>query len=727
MPLNDPKYRYYITYNSVQTEVFPLFVDSPKIVFDNPGDQIALLKKFDCKLQFVNKPAEGITDYDYFKNIEDTDKCAVLELDVQQRCGSVYASIGTAEFGTVDGEWDLDNCTFTIEPKPSGVYSCLLSGKKVNILEIPDVYSVTYAKTTLKTLSRMRKFEDVLLYVAQQTCSNVNTIISNFFQINPVTPSAINYVTGTENKYTNMFMGALSDQRDPEPSNQATIENITFRELMDDLRVLFNVYWTVDASNNIRIEHFTYYNTTVGLDLTQAGYDDYTSGTNKYKYIRSDSPRFESWSMAYSKQSCEIEYDNACGNVGVNGSTAKIEYSSRKIFTDFWQAIYDSANLGGNLPGVMLVATYPTLVTGARYMLGYTQNEELTLPHLVLKFHRHGRPQLSGVFKYSESDGDSFDGTAEDLFIYSVRPIKVQTEIKIPLCCDDSFDSSQKVETVMGEGVVITATHDLEDETLSLTLKHKIESDNADIEPDDLSGLQLWLKGDTGKTITSGRVTQWNDQSGNSNHAVQATVANAPTDGGDYLNFLPGWMQTTNPVTAFTAKRGSIFVVHKTNNMDVSSTTTDRTILATDATNKWDISFKYAFDSGTDTWFYHSFILNTDYPAEGYVASNLMTSYGWCNNADYNDIMLFELIRDADTTESIWHNGKKSGLNPVTVPNVNPDADNIYIGTIDGTNKKFEGHIYEIIIYNRALTAIERQQIEQYLSKKYEMNLYHIS
>ena len=49
--------------------------------------------------------------------------------------------------------------------------------------------------------------------------------------------------------------------------------------------------------------------------------------------------------------------------------------------------------------------------------------------------------------------------------------------------------------------------------------------------PDDIAGLVLWLDADDAATITkdgSNNVSQWNDKSGNGDHAVQATAARQP-------------------------------------------------------------------------------------------------------------------------------------------------------------------------------------------------------
>lgn len=723
------KYRYYITYNAVTTEVFPIFPDKPVISYTNPGDQIALLKKIDTKMVFINN--DNADDYTYFKNIEDTDRCALLELDVHQKCAGVYTSVATGEFGTVDGEWDIDNCTFTIEPKPSGIYACLLRPVKVNIIDIATTYTMEYlGPTSLDSVTRLRKFEDVLLYVAQQTCSDVNSIISNFFQINETTTTTIDYVTGTENRYLNLMCAALSDIRDPQPSNAATKEEVTFIEIMDDLRVFFNVFWTIDASNNIIIEHFSDYNDTVGLILTGASYTDYTNGTNKYKYIRSDSPRFEAWGMSNSQMGCEIEYDNACGNQQEN--TMRIDYTAKKLYTDFYTAIYDGNNLAGNSRGIFLFACYAPGVIGVAaptsYFLMGKYNDELILSRLVQKFHRHGRPQLSGTFKFEDTHGDPTPGYSEDFFIYSSRPLKLQTEITIPFCCDDTFDSSELVTTAIGNGIVDSATHDLYGDTLKLSLKYKVASDNTDIEPDDLSGLTLWLKGDAGKTISGGKVVQWDDQSGNANHFVQPTGANAPTDGTNGIVFdvlNSQYMYSSNNIQAFPSKRGSVFIIHRIRDMVSSFSNTDKTLLATDAANKWDVSFQYTFNAGLDEWRYRSFALGTNYPAVGYVLD--YQPYGWGDDGVYNNILMFELIRDGDTSQTVWHNGKRTTNSTMTIANTQPDSDSIFLGSYDGATKFFDGEIHEVIIYNRALTALERQKIEQYVSKKYNMSLYHVS
>ena len=74
-----------------------------------------------------------------------------------------------------------------------------------------------------------------------------------------------------------------------------------------------------------------------------------------------------------------------------------------------------------------------------------------------------------------------------------------------------------------------------------LGLGSSITSFNVSAEPPfDLasnSDLTIWLKFDTGITDSGGVVSQWDDSSGNSNHATQTTAGNRPTTSGGKVTF----------------------------------------------------------------------------------------------------------------------------------------------------------------------------------------------
>lgn len=57
--------------------------------------------------------------------------------------------------------------------------------------------------------------------------------------------------------------------------------------------------------------------------------------------------------------------------------------------------------------------------------------------------------------------------------------------------------------------------------------------------PAQLTSLKAWYKSDTGVSLNGAKVTQWNDQSGNSNHLTQATEDKQPGFSASQLNGYP--------------------------------------------------------------------------------------------------------------------------------------------------------------------------------------------
>lgn len=74
---------------------------------------------------------------------------------------------------------------------------------------------------------------------------------------------------------------------------------------------------------------------------------------------------------------------------------------------------------------------------------------------------------------------------------------------------------------------------------LGLGLGHTFNnsSPTGSFELTNLSGLKLWLKYDTGITLNGSSVSNWADQSGNSNDAAQATAGRQPNYGSGDIRF----------------------------------------------------------------------------------------------------------------------------------------------------------------------------------------------
>lgn len=719
-------FRFYITRNSVVTEVFPL--GDWKFIFDKGKDQAFFRHKISGKFVFSDRPNESVTDYTYFKNIEDTAHCEVLDLLVTRICNGTASNYFRGTFGTVDGEWDLDRCTFEVEPLPQDLSSCVNVDTPVNILNITNTVTV-YQDSTVdnRTYTRCRLFDAMLLYVAQQSCPDIKGVVSDFFQINPETASSFNYVTNELNTYTKMCVSHKSDVKEPIPTNAAVLANTSFKKISGDLIKLFNVYWFIDANDNIRFEHLNYFSEGVGLDLTAARYTTYMAGTRKYKYSRVEMPAFEQWSCVDSGQGFKITYGDACGNIESFGagsgkgdeSVKFVKYEPQSLFVDFYRLRYNPVALS-NLDGIMLFATKFNAVTGNYDMLGFFHNEELILGKLVLRFHKWGRPNQVGVGEYFPNPLDGIQSYFGRFLIYNEKKNKEQEQITIPMCCDDVFDESKTVKTSLGTGEIKSAEYDPFRETMNLSLKYGA-TDISQLSPSDIGNLLVWLKADVGVTEVLGVVSSWADQSGNNYHATQATAGFRPvkmtTAGKNFIRFdgvddclvTPSFQMYPN-------QRGSIFIVARTR-ID------DRGIIVGSYSNGagklWDIGVVFVAPFPTNGMRYNSFAEPIAF------AQNFQIAYAGAYSKTQNDFVLFEAIRSTDNLLNYWIGGRAPGaitLNPAAIAGL-PASNPMNIGNDNGGGAglfAYDGDIAEIIIFNKALSEIERQHVEQYLFRKYQ-------
>lgn len=720
-------------------EVFPLGFNQVKFKYENQEGNVYFRRILDGQLEFTNRPKDGVTDYTLFKEYDDNDRCQILEYKIERECDGEFVEYWTGTFGAIDCTFDADRCIIRVNPRVNDLYDCILSGNIINILNTPNTVSVFQSGTggdepltQALEFENCRMFADMLDFVISDTCSDLNGVVSDFFQINPETPSAINYVTGTDNYYIDMAVASVKDIRNPVPSTLSTYEGATFLEIMNDLRELFNVFWFIDEDSNIRIEHITYFSNQPGLNLTTSRYERFVSGTDKYSYITNSSPRYEIWEMVNSNMAGKFIDRTACGNNRYPTNT--ITHRVTKLYTDYYRLITRDDLISDDMTGIFLFATQEQ--SGDLYMRGIEQNEELVLPRLIQRFYRFHRPHLNDVtFEYTNNEFDFTQIDWGEMFFYTVKPIKKQEPFRIPLCCDADFEPLEIQLTPMGGGYVDAASLSVYDNKLQLELKYKAESDNQDIEsPDDISGLQVWLDAGQGVTETAGRVSSWADQSGNSHNATQGTAGLRPIRVLSEINGLPvirfdGANQERLDISAFQtfpSMRGSVFVVHRR----VASSNDNGQIVGTwnglgEANVKWDISWNE--DSFGEGYKYFSYYDNDYYDTFGMITNVTISPlvdafYGWNGR-----FLIFSMIRDSNITVQVFHNGKPQNTNPHLVMG-QPTSLPVYIGSnsfdVDGS---LNGDIAEIIIYSRDLLDQERQMVEQYLSKKYNLNLYAIN
>lgn len=150
--INAPIYRVYLTHiTGGSHEAFPYGFDGMDIngerqTFNNE-DSVFVRRFLDGDFLFKNKPATGITDFDWILSIENgTSSCSKIEVEVKRSCdgGLTFVNFWNGSFTTADGTFDLDECEFKTKLKPEDIYQCIFDGADTpfNIIKLPNEYTV---------------------------------------------------------------------------------------------------------------------------------------------------------------------------------------------------------------------------------------------------------------------------------------------------------------------------------------------------------------------------------------------------------------------------------------------------------------------------------------------------------------------------------------------------------------------------------------------------------
>ena len=217
--------------------------------------------------------------------------------------------------------------------------------------------------------------------------------------------------------------------------------------------------------------------------------------------------------------------------------------------------------------------------------------------------------------------------------------------------------------------------------------------------PDEVSGLQLWLDASDASTLydatvggslvdDDGAVARWEDKSGNANHATQGTVANQPyrrateINGLDVIDF-DGSAHYLNLSSAITESTLTVFTVFQRATAGIDSFALGGTL-----------SSEYS------PFWYN---LNNTYFASVEIGGA---------STDTGDFVFSGVMNDTDV--DLWLNGASEGATgtrssgPMTLQ---------YVG--ENATRFHQGFMSEVVVYNRALSDEERISIERGLALKW--------
>jgi hypothetical protein len=255
-------------------------------------------------------------------------------------------------------------------------------------------------------------------------------------------------------------------------------------------------------------------------------------------------------------------------------------------------------------------------------------------------------------------------------------------------------------------------------------------------QPDDISDLKLWLRADIAACInTSGveagdgdTIVQWNDQSGNNNHAtsigisgnitlVEGAVNNQPMlaftdlDGGDYLRVAGYQPVDTNNLTVFVVSRAAVQTlngssIHPLVGSGDPAYGKSAFTITTLRPNAGGAAVLGYFGRFYNPYPYDEYTKATDIPnfsdGEPHIIELQLSGVadgGTGSFTGYYDGVMKEM-----------HEGVNS--NPLNGP--------VEIGgSASSSNRRYAGAFGEILIYDRALTTIERNEAGWFLQEKY--------
>ncbi len=228
-----------------------------------------------------------------------------------------------------------------------------------------------------------------------------------------------------------------------------------------------------------------------------------------------------------------------------------------------------------------------------------------------------------------------------------------------------------------------------------------------------ISGCQLWLKANAGITQSGGLVSQWDDQSGNSRHATQATGANKPAYG--YQRRLNGY-----PTVIF---NGTASQMTGTGSAIGISGAGSRTVAivgqATSHATSGTTSTMFMFGAASTSQAYGLACRVNSTPVLG---MHYWVNFGYSQSglADFGPFIYVTTYNG--TVDSYYLNGYPVGSTTIAL---STGSSAYQLGSRTGGSFEFAAvSIAELIVYDTALSQANREAMITALGIKYNIPVY---
>lgn len=312
--LIDCSWDFYVDYGGL-TQVYPNNWLECMLTDTKFGTEVFYRRNFDGELTFGGRGNKA--DYTLFRSVELAgDQCDELPFYIYKDSVLYW----TGYFSTSQGSWDYDSCTFKVTPLIDDVYrkfldqydieiDLLLSGETVRTVICSDgVTTYTYPHNYLIT--------DLLTYLLS-LCVPALTLHSSFLS------DANNPITGTTNRYRYLTIGPKISYKTLALTTEPLM--MSLKDLLEMLRCL-NLRWELNGTV-LTVEHVSEWAGTAGIDIRTI---EMAYGTNKYKYVKEEMPKYEKFSWMEAGHldftGRPIWYDSTCVNQDPQTNVVETSY-----------------------------------------------------------------------------------------------------------------------------------------------------------------------------------------------------------------------------------------------------------------------------------------------------------------------------------------------------------------------------------------------------------------
>lgn len=304
-------------------------------------------------------------------------------------------------------------------------------------------------------------------------CSQINlTPVSDFFNINSADPAnaTTNYVTGEASTTANIVLFQKSDVKRPGAENNATIFNMSLKDLLEWLVTMFNARYDINDDDQLIIEHVSRKGSEGMLDLTTSQYSRWVK--NRFKFKNNEIPPKETFRFMESRpevyglndfNGTPIEYHLRCFSTNNDDKTHSVD----NLTTDInWVMDTDNAEKVSDDGFVMVACSvngsgeYHVIRKPPILSINRELNNVLGWSYLHIDFWRHYRYMNKGMMNDQET-----------YFLSSVNS-KVGEKFSIPYCDIENFNPNVAVKTVIGIGEIEKAVFDLGSNMLQLEVSY---------------------------------------------------------------------------------------------------------------------------------------------------------------------------------------------------------------------------------------------------------------